>query len=489
MKQLKFIVDSPPATGMSNFSYQDLLIIPPHSQIAMDKFFMTVPTSTTTSATTNINLPSQIILVNNNVAKLFTDSTVVIPAKIYPTLIDLIQQMNESFNITLDTTQNGSTTADSDTGFAYTTYIDASGTITTGFYRGIVDNLSDYAPTLSNTSIDENNLVITTDNGTYSCISSNSHPVIQGGIYISFTLENVGVSYFLQFGLRNQKKISNELPLGEEFGMRYDGDKWYFFNQTNNEQDIESPLVDGCFIEMYVVGGDLKMSITYPDGDKAYSDSGVFEGFNFNTSYDFFIEGNIDSTDPSEIFEDILYTTPPTATNKYGTYINPLPILPYISQTANSPANTIVKWDWTQAQLLRQGLGFTNSLIYSPNATTYFYGALNDINFVIFYDFALETSSLPLATYEANTTENGQRKNIIAYFTPVATSANTSETFYYDSKHLDFIDLDNEYPISLNTLSFRVLDVNNGTNIIANYMSFNVFIKSPTENIVYAKSI
>jgi hypothetical protein len=455
----------------------------------MDKFFMTVPTSTTSSSTTNINLPSQVILVNNNVAKLFDDSTVVIPAKIYPTLIDLIQQMNESFNITLDTTPNDSTTYDSDVGFAYTTYIDASGTIQTGFYRGIVDNLSAYAPTLLNTVFTGNNLTITTNNGSYSCISSNSHPVIQGGIYISFTLQNPGVSTQLQFGLRNQKKISNELPLGEEFGMRYDAGQWYFFNQSNNEQIISSPLEDGCFIEMYVVGGDLRMSITYPDQEIAYSDPGVFEGFNFNTSYDFFIDGIINSVSPSEIFEEILYTPPPTATNNYGTYISPLPILPYISQTANSPVNTIVKWDWTQAQLLRQGLGFTNSLVFSPNATTYFYGASNDINFIIFYDFALETSSLPLATYEANTTENGQRKNIIAYFTPVATSANTSETFYYDSKHLDFIDLDNEYPISLNTLSFRVLDVNNGTNITANYMSFNLFIKSPTENIVYAKSI
>ena len=489
VKQLKFVISPAAETGMATLNFQDLLTIKPHSQIAMDKFFMTTPASNN-HLMGEINIPDQVVYLNENVNGLFTDSTAAIPAGNYTNITALLNQFNQSFNSTLNTnpTPIDSTQFTSDAGFQYRNWVDSSGTINIGFLKGTIDQFTDDSP-IQNNMITDGAAIQVSGNGYYSTFSSPSYPLIQGGIYWSMIYDK-GSSDYIKFGLFNPLSKDPTNPLlenGEAFGLCFhegETNPWTFFvGDKENVQELGYNLNTGDKISFFVSAGDLKVEIETSGGDYYYSDAGIFEGFNFNTSYGIFYEGNL-TAGINDKWDEIDYTPVPTSTNQYGVYIDPPPNINYISTTVQSAQPVIVKWDWTDSLFLQTGLGLGQTVYFSPQRTSWQYSPVNTPNFVTFYDFALETSSLPLQTFQARTNQNGQRRNVIAYFSPIPLNVNNSNTYYFDSKHLDFIDLENEYPITLNSLSFRVFDVNNDQNITASYMSFNLFVKSPDENLV-----
>ena len=498
MKQLKFVISSPIPTGMATLNFQDTLTIDPYSQIAMDKFFMTIPSSLT-NANTNIEIPTQVISLNNNVNQLFTDSTAVFTEGIYPTIQDVITELNQAFNSVLDTQsfivgQEGFTQYLSDLGFRWDSYIDASSNIQIGFYRVDEVYLASLAPTIDNMIIVDNNFKPSFAVGDYQLLSNDASPILNGGLRVSMNFFR-GDSLPLQFGFRNKKFIDladPDLFLGQAYGIQADSDNnWYFFNQ-DQIQAFTDPMFEYSLIEFFVSGGDLRILITetdenyvpIEDSTPEESTAGYFDTFRFNEIYDFFILGQYDGTSTKPNWINVEYTPIPTSTDQLGSYINPKPSLRYLPNTLGQTLQSVVRWDWTQAPILRQGLGLSQTVYYSPQASTYYYTSTNAQNFNQIYDYALETSSLPLQTFQSEINTNGQRRNVISYFTPVPVSTTTTTNLIFDSRHLDFIDLQNEFAINLNSLTFRVFDVANNDNVIADYISFNLFVKSPKENLV-----
>ena len=89
-------------------------------------------------------------------------------------------------------------------------------------------------------------------------------------------------------------------------------------------------------------------------------------------------------------------------------------------------------------------------------------------------DLAIEMSSLNLETYDS---DKRGRRNVVAYFSP-QTSQNQEDagTYIYDSKTLSYLSINNEMDIDVGTIVFRVVNVDTGLPLLANYVSFNLLI-------------
>jgi hypothetical protein len=89
-------------------------------------------------------------------------------------------------------------------------------------------------------------------------------------------------------------------------------------------------------------------------------------------------------------------------------------------------------------------------------------------------DLAIEMSSLNLDTFDS---DKRGRRNVVAYFSP-QTSGNQEDQgeFYYEAKTLSYLSINNEMDIDLGTIVFRVVNIQSGLPLEANYVSFNLLI-------------
>lgn len=89
-------------------------------------------------------------------------------------------------------------------------------------------------------------------------------------------------------------------------------------------------------------------------------------------------------------------------------------------------------------------------------------------------DLAIEMSSLNLESFDS---DKRGRRNVVAYFSP-QTSQNQEDagTYIYDSKTLSYLSINNEMDIDIGTIVFRVVNVETGLPLEANYVSFNLLI-------------
>ena len=90
-------------------------------------------------------------------------------------------------------------------------------------------------------------------------------------------------------------------------------------------------------------------------------------------------------------------------------------------------------------------------------------------------DLAIEMSSLNLDSYDS---DKRGRRNVVAYFTPQLWDNNQESEgkFLYEAKTLSYLSINNEMDIDIGTIVFRVVNIDTGLPLDANYVSFNLLI-------------
>jgi len=103
------------------------------------------------------------------------------------------------------------------------------------------------------------------------------------------------------------------------------------------------------------------------------------------------------------------------------------------------------------------------------------------IGFIANQEYELDILDLPLESYVSNPERNSGRVNGIVFFTPSLLNPGVvgSSNFVYDSRTLFPLSIKNEYPMVLESLSFRLFSPTQ-PNVPINFegISFNMYIKS-----------
>ena len=126
--------------------------------------------------------------------------------------------------------------------------------------------------------------------------------------------------------------------------------------------------------------------------------------------------------------------------------------------------------------------------------TTGHFTATNALDFISYYDLALDCLNLSLESYIGTSAVynsatgpiiNG-RRNTLAYFL-LNRLSKTDNVFYAEAKQLSFLSLDNKEALQLGSMQFRIYNV--GSYIPVNFTtaSFNIYIATSREEQQYYK--
>jgi hypothetical protein len=157
----------------------------------------------------------------------------------------------------------------------------------------------------------------------------------------------------------------------------------------------------------------------------------------------------------------------------YGTYQS------FPSLDASPSRN--VRIDFTGAQALQRGLGFT-AFVYNMTGPSGSITSEGKIGFVNFFDLALDLYNFTLESYMSSPTTKG-RVAAVGYFVPVPTTTTAGQsTFYAENKQLVFIDIKNKEKQVIESLNFRIYNpsIPRDTFVLTN-VSFTLFIESETD--------
>jgi hypothetical protein len=491
MKQLKIVSNNYDSlNGLIQVNFNEPITVVPGSTIAMDKFSMEV----SNGVTDDINLGTQTVFINTNVNSPNANSSrgALIPSGTYTTISALLSTLNESFNSILDSDMTYTGNATPDNGLFFLNWLDTtvgktSGFVTLGYGSAALDytsaNLS--LNDMSLTGVGNANLLKITGTGSFSAISL--LPVVKGALDIRFEInyasntDNCDFFYGL-FDTTTQQLI---------YGISKSDTSFYF---TNNGKDtpvsLETYVVGHSDYQhqFYVEGGNLFYQILDNLGAKVYvSPRATFQGFNFNTAYDFGIAGDWDGgigTDPEWIGVGAIYQ-PNISQDTFGihwdysSFTSPT-YLKLFSLTGTPPLRT-VQYDFEEASVLQFGLGFQSTQFDSGPGGAITSTAVADVapSFEDFYNLALQIPSLQLESYVAETGGLGGRINNLCYFFPTLTG-DTNKIFYtYENRELAFVELSNKFTINMNSMQFRIVYASDNSALVADAVSFNLYIKEP----------
>ncbi len=225
---------------------------------------------------------------------------------------------------------------------------------------------------------------------------------------------------------------------------------------------------------------------------------GVFNGFDFNTSYCHGISGTSthEIIDKSHQFLNWrAFLQPNVVVNDYGVVYNTEPEqnLIYLSKEnleAGTP-NRIIQLDFHSAPLLINSLGFNTNIIQGnvSDTTIFVRNANAGIDFQNYYDIGLDVLNLDLSTYVGSSgtsasTDTSQvyykqrisgKKNTLAYFIIQRLQPDES-IFFSESKQLIFLDIENKEPMSISSLQFRLYNVDSQIPVNFSTASFNLYV-------------
>ena len=486
MKQLKIISDNYDSTnGLININFNEPIIVEPNSTIAMDKFSMEV----STGITDNINLGSQNVFITTDVSRSGNDNRgALVPAGTYADIPALLLQLNQSFNSILDSDLNDNTMVTKDNGLFFYNFLNTTGKVVLAYGSAAIDY------TTANLSLD--NMTMTgaypssylqiDGAGTFGAISE--IPIVKGALDCRFqVLYSANTSsYEFSYGLFNLS--TNEL----EYGIVKAGTDFYISNNNNLilDTDLATWIVglaqNQNQHQFYVQGGNLFYQILDENDEILYATpQGAFNGFNFNTSYDFAIAGDWDGNTATTLsFANVgaIYQ-PNISQDTYGihwdfdSFTSPS-YLKTFSLIGTPPLRTI-QYSFSQAQTLQFGLGFVSStiIIGSGGAITAFGTADDPPSFESNYNLALQIPSLQLESYVAKTGGVGGRQNNLCYFFPTLTSTTNKSFYTYENRELAFVNLSNKQTINMNSIQFRVVYVSDNSPVQADSLSFNLYIQ------------
>jgi hypothetical protein len=220
----------------------------------------------------------------------------------------------------------------------------------------------------------------------------------------------------------------------------------------------------------------------------------TFQGYNVNTNYFFGADGiqNIGAFFPVQVLWPAITYQPNVNLTNAGWLLNTGESLnvnykglaqltygalaPFPKLEVVSPRN--VRINFTNAQALMQGLGFTNIVNNIVGLSGSITGH-NPVGFLNFFDLALDCYNFTLDSYISSPATKG-RNMAIGYFVPVPTSTISGQTmFYAENKQLVFIDIKNKKTQTIESLQMRMYNPQNpAETFLLTNVSFTLFIES-----------
>lgn len=507
MKQLKVITPSySTSNGIFRASFKDTVTIDPNSKIVFDKIAFTVSQGNNT----NISLPESVIQINT--AANYGNSTprsVVLPGANYATTTQLCRALNTSFNSCLDSEPLKETIAEvpPDIGLAF--YNTAgNGTYKFQFAQSPNSLAVNPVAVFMTPTLDISGVAgYTVDAGTGAFSLLDTVPLLMGGLSASTSL--------LNFNNTTSTNITFDLGLYSQtgtflFGIRWDGAVMRKVEGGNvtgtipNPNQFNNTTNGGRRSYFFVKDGLLHfaladMSDANPANWVYLIDPIAFTGYNVNTIYNFGINGDAASatTFGCTLFLDTndVIATPNAAGDLYYLDTDKIEPLVYtlsspqlnlpIYMGFNPPTPNVfersVRLNFSAANALWYGLNLGTSIVQTPVSTQGVILGLLPIGFIANQEYELDILDLPLESYVSNPNRNSGRVNGIIFFTPVLLNPGVigSSNFIYDNRNLFPISIKNEYPMVIESLSFRLFSPTQ-PNVPINFegISFNMYIKS-----------
>lgn len=507
MKQLKVIVPSySTANGIFRASFKDTVTIDPNSKVVFDKIAFTI----TQGNNTNISLPASTIQINTAANLPASENrNVFLPGADYATTTELMRALNRTFNSCLNSeplAELSDFTAP-DLGLA--------------FYNTAPDNIYKFQfdqqqnsyvdpPTLdqvTETTTIETIPVFTPNPNTAFSIYD-PKPLLMGAFSASTSMINFNstttTSVSFQLGLYDENLVF-------QYGIDWDGAVMSKVQGGNVTAVIPNPNLfnntvnSGQRCYFFVKDGLLHfaladMSDVDPVNWQYLIQPVSFTGYDVNTVYFFGVNG-VTTGATSLGFTNFLTTNDNVATpNAAGTayYLDTDKIKPLISTKASAlgnipysfgwlppPSNNIfersVRLNFSAANALWYGLNVGTSIVQTVLATSGIINGLLPIGFIANQEYELDILDLPLESYVSNPNRNSGRVNGVIFFTPILLNPGVvgSSNFIYDNRNLFPLSIKNEFPMVIESLSFRLFSPTQPA-VPINFegISFNIYIKS-----------
>jgi len=491
MKQIKIVSDNYDSlNGLIQVNFNEPIIVVPNSRLAMDKFSMEV----SNGVTDDFNLGFQTVFINTNVNTPNANQPrgATIPAGNYASIPILLNQLNQSFNSILNSNMTYITNPTPDNGLFFLNWLDTTVGKTTGFvtlgYGSAVLDYTEANLALTNMTLtgdDANSVLAINGSGDFSTVTLT--PIVKGALDCRFQIHYSNNTSGCSFNYGLFDTNTGDLL----YGITKIGTSFYISNNGKSTLSSVGDFIVGHANyqhQFYVEGGDLFYQILNENDLLVFSTSrNAFEGFNFNTSYDFGIGGNWDGTvgtDIELVGLGIIYQSNITQNTfgihwDYSSFASPK-YLKLFSLTGTPPLRT-VGYDFSEASVLQFGLGFQSTIFDAGAGGAITSTAVADVapSFEDFYDLALQIPSLQLESYIGITTGSGGRVNNICYFFPIL-SGDTNKIFYtYENRELAFVQLSNKQTVNMNSMQFRVVYASTNLPLVADKVSFNLYIDEP----------
>ena len=511
MKQLKIIADQYNSQySVAQARFNESITLAPHSRIWLDKISMNILSSGgdgtyTIGAQTITFCPSKLPGTATSQYKTF-----IIPAGTY-TLPSLLTKIQDGFNSSLNSNPAFNSigrVCDLGLGFLVTSAIPPQKTnpvVSLAFVGATCERRNDALPFNFVLSGDTWN---PTAGSPTQCAIVFPTGLLKGALLIQtsfYTASGTMGTNECKFGLYNP------LPTNTlQYGIQFEAGVWSIVNGANTTAITNQAVFNNgvatfrtklyCFYidPVDTQANGLRFGIIDVSGATPTilytTPLGAFAGYTTGQNYLYQLES---VNDPSPMYWLDPYITyqPNTLTDNVGTYIDfasigartylggttapSLTTYPVLPLTAPPVRNVVIKF--VNSTTLAFGLGFGTTTLPTIVGSSGIITADNAVNFIDFIDLALDILNLPLATYTSSSGITG-RTNTLSYFTPQPQNATSTSLYTYENKNITFIDINNEQPLVLEALQYRVYNPQdlNSYFVFAN-LSITMFISEPEE--------
>ena len=518
MKQLKVIVPSYTSTnGIFQASFKDSFTIDPESRIMFDKISFTISNGNVTGLT----IPSQTVkmnaaanLVNSVIRNVF------VQGKTYPTLSELMLALNVAYNKVLN---SGPLTPIvqgnlSDLGLALYNTVSTDQTtkqITYTFAYNQALVVPAETPVINNLQALQF-IWSPAAAGEFHFYSPKA--ILMGALSAScclYTFDSATTTTTFQMGLTNIASDTSQIT----FGIQWDGTTMSIVNNGVATDTIPNPSQfdnsgssqadQGLRCYWFISDGELRFALV---DQRAVSQNawtylyisplGSYPGYDVNTPLYFKIFGDASST-PFRFTFPLVTHDPLLVQDNHGSYVDltrltrntyistppPLGTYPPWNPPLQQLQNRSIALDFTDANTLLNGLGFSTPLLQSiSNVSGTITGSI-PVGFINNQELELDIFDMPLDSYISNPQASSGRVNCVTFFTPVLLNPNSqgSAQFLFENKNMPFINIKNKFPQVIETLSFRLFNpVTPGYKINFQNISFNMYIQSPSDGMPIA---
>jgi hypothetical protein len=533
MKQLKVIVNQYNTVNNSGFidiNFNQSIEIPPYSSLALDKISMEILPSPTGRIT--IAEDQEILITTQSQGNVSGTRSCILKAGQYTYntssltpnqnsgIPDLLLTLNSICNGILNGTPklpsaNTDPAVDYGLGFKWTGAI--SGTsykVTLNAYQcnfGTANQAQ--APVLNNADITQNNMTaIASANNGFSAKTTNTsyyaytkQTLINGCLQANIDLRANDITdpdATFSYGLA-LPPASGGVPV-VLYGIKGVGGKMYIINNGVQGSEINktpflpsSPVTQVVNVYMYTDETSNHLHLCVQQGNdpiiiSSITPDGAYTGFNYNTAYCLAVTGYAKGTtfNTCNSFQNwSAFFQPFVVTDNIGNYFQIPENRNYLSApnlNAVTPIR-ILQLDFTNSPLLINNLGFATNILQGTCSVANMLSipAANGVDFVNWYDLALDVLNLNLETYVGNSGSSSAsgKRNTLCYFL-IQRLTPEENIFFAEAKQLVFLDIANRETISVSTLQFRIYNVS--TNIPLNFTngSFNIYITDKADRIV-----